>query len=336
MNKFLIIRLGSLGDVVHGIPTAAALRRRYPRAEIDWVVDPRYVELLDLVECIDRRIPFDPRHLMRGRGPAWAAVRDLRQTQYDAVIDLQGLLKSAVLSRLVAARRTIGLPRAHLREPAARLFYSDAPDPGAATHVIHKNLALLGTLGVDDRSVRFPLAIPRTPAAAAVAERVGSREYALVNPGAAWPNKRWPAYRFGAVAAAIREEFGLRSVVLWGPGEQPLAEAVVSASQSAAALAPETTITDIVGIARAGRIMISGDTGPLHIAGAVGTPIVALFGPTFPERNGPWAPRDLVISRVSQCSCFYERRCRKTLPCIEDIGVAEVLDASRRVLIARG
>lgn len=336
MNTFLIIRLGSLGDIVHGIPAAAALRRRYPQAQIDWLVDPRYTELLDLVECIDRRIPFDPRNLMRGRGRAWAAVRDLRQTQYDAVIDLQGLVKSAVLSRLVSARRTIGFPRAHLREPLARLFYSEAPDPGAATHVIHKNVALLGTLGVDDRSVRFPITIPRTPAAAVAAERAGASEYAIVNPGAAWPNKRWPADRFGAVAAAIRQECGLRSVVLWGPGEQPLAEAAVSASQGAAVLAPQTSITDVVGIARVGRIMISGDTGPLHIAGAVGTPVVALFGPTFPERNGPWSPRDLVISRVSECSCFYERRCRKTVPCIDDIGVADVLDASRRVLVARG
>jgi lipopolysaccharide heptosyltransferase I len=336
MNKFLIIRLGSLGDVVHGIPAAAALRRRYPQAQIDWLVDPRYTELLDLVECIDRRIPFDPRNLMHGRGRAWTAVRDLRQTQYDAVIDLQGLVKSAVLSRLVSARRTIGFPRAHLREPLARLFYAETPDPGSATHVIYKNVALLGALGVEDRSVRFPITIPRTPAAAVAAERAGSSEYAIVNPGAAWPNKRWPADRFGAVAAAIRQALGVCSVVLWGPGEQPLAEAVVSASQGAAVVAPKTTITDIVGVARAARVMISGDTGPLHIAGAVGTPVVALFGPTFPERNGPWSPRDLVISRVSHCSCFYERRCRKTARCIDDIGVAEVLDAVRRVLVARG
>jgi hypothetical protein len=129
------------------------------------------------------------------------------------------------------------------------------------------------------------------------------------------------------VANAIRRKFGLRSVVLWGPGEQPLAAAVVDASVGVAEIAPPTTIADMVGIARNAKLMISGDTGPLHIAGAVGTPIVALFGPTQPERNGPWSPLDVTVSRVSQCACLYERRCRKPARCIDDISVDEVIDA---------
>jgi heptosyltransferase-1 len=331
VDKFLIVRLGSLGDVIHGIPAAAALRNHYPQARIDWLVDPRYMELLALVECIDNRIPFDPRELTSGR--ARATLRELRRTGYDAVLDLQGLLKSAVVSRLAGARRTVGFPKRHLREPLARLFYTDTPDPGAASHVIHKNLALLAAVGVADRTVHFPIRIPRT-SPSTTAERLGS-EYAIVNPGAAWPNKRWPPDRFGAVAAAMQREFGFRSLVLWGPDEESLAQAVVDASQGAAEAAPRTTIPDLVGLAREARIMISGDTGPLHIAGAVGTPIVALFGPTLPERNGPWSPRDIVISRVGQCSCFYERRCRTGSPCINDISVSEVVDAVRRCLAPR-
>ncbi len=333
MNKFLIIRLGSLGDVVHGIPAAAALRRRYPQAQIDWLVDPRYVELLNLVECLDGRIPFDPRDLALGRGAAWTTLGRLRRARYDAAIDLQGLLKSAVLARLVGARRTIGLPRRHLREPLARLLYSEAPDPGAAAHVIHRSLGLLRALDVADMAVRFPLAIPRTTAAALAGERIGSSEYALLNPGAAWPNKRWPPDRFGAAAAAIRAELGLRSLVLWGPGEQTLAEAVAAASGGAALAAPETTIADVVAIARGARVMVSGDTGPLHIAGAVGTPLVALFGPTFADRNGPWSPRDVVVARTDRCACLYERRCRHAVPCIDEIPVGEVVDAIRRSLM---
>jgi len=333
VNKFLIIRLGSLGDVIHGIPAAAALRRRFPHAHIDWLVDPRYAELLGLVECLDRPIAFDPRDLLGGaRGRA--VLKALRAAHYDAVIDLQGLLKSAALARLVGAAQTIGFPRAHLREPLARLFYTRAPDPGAATHVIEKNLGLLRALDVSDRAVRFPLRIPRTDAAAALADRLGSGAYAVVNPGAAWPNKRWPAGRFGAVAASIRREHGLRSVVLWGPGEEALAASVAAASEGAAEPAPPTTIADIVGITRAARLMISGDTGPLHIAGAVGTPLVALFGPTRPERNGPWAPRDVTLSRVATCACQYERRCRRAVPCIDDIPVDEVVQAVRRRLSA--
>ena len=317
--------------MIHGIPTAAALRDHFPEARLDWMVDPRYVELLELVDGIDRCIPFDPRDLARG-AHAWSVLTGLRRAHYDAVIDLQGLLKSAVLARLVGARRTIGFPGAHLREPQARFFYTDTPDPGAATHVIDKGLGLLRALEVTTTAVRFPLRIPRTATAARIAARCGADGYALLNPGAAWPNKRWPPVRFGAVATAIHRDHGLRSVVMWGPGEEPLAAAVVAASAGSADAAPSTTIADIVAIAHGARLMVSGDTGPLHVAGAVGTPLVALFGPTLPERNGPWAASDVTLSRIATCACFYERRCKKSTPCIDDIAVDEVVQAVRRRL----
>lgn len=336
MNRFLIVRLGSLGDVVHGIPVAAALRQAFPTSRIDWMVDPRYVELLNLVTSLDRRIPVDPREAKQGKTRQRLSqhVREMRDIGYDAVIDLQGLVKSAVLARSVRARRTIGFPRKHLREPLARLFYTDAPDPGSATHVIYKNLALLAPLQVNDRTVRFPLVIPRSPMCEQIRERMGGRDYALINPGAAWPNKRWPPARFGAVAAAMMRDFGWRSLVLWGPGEEELADAVVAASDGSAVTSPPTTITDIVAIARKARLMISGDTGPLHIAAAVGTPVVGLYGPTRPERNGPWGPADVALSRVHRCSCVYERSCRKTERCIDDISVDEVVAAVQRRLAA--
>jgi lipopolysaccharide heptosyltransferase I len=333
-DRFLIVRLGSLGDVVHAIPVAAALRNRFPLAHIDWLVDPRYIELLDLVECVDRRIPVDPRELRAGNSHLFSTLRMLRRTRYDAAIDLQGLLKSAVLARLVGAGRTIGFPRPHLREPAARLFYTHAPDPATATHIIDKNLALLEPLDVSDRRVRFPISIPHTPVVESIRSRFEGGRYAIVNPGAAWPNKRWPAERFGALAASIRRDLGWRSLVVWGPGEQPLATAVAAASESAADAAPPTTIADVVGLARGAQLMVAGDTGPLHLAGAVGTPIVGLFGPTRPERNGPWAPRDVVVSSVSTCSCLYERRCKRAPPCIENIDVDEVMAAVQRRLSA--
>ena len=338
MSGFLIVRLGSLGDVVHGIPVAAALRQEFPAARIDWMVDPRYVELLDLVKGIDRRIAVDPRAIKHGTGRQKfrETLRELRKSDYDAVIDLQGLLKSAMLARSVRGRKTIGFPRRHLREPLARLFYTAAPDPGDATHVIYKNLALLVPLKVEDRRLRFPLEIPRTSTVLQIAERFEPNGYALINPGAAWPNKQWPPERFGEVASAIARDFGWRSLVLWGPGEQEIAHSVVAASGGAADASPPTTITDLVGVARSARLMISGDTGPLHIAGAVGTPIVALYGPTQPERNGPWGLYDIAISRVQQCSCVYERKCRKTERCIDDIGVAEVMSAVHRRIAARG
>ena len=330
--RFLIVRLGSLGDVVHAIPAVAALKKRHPAAAIDWVVDPRYVELVKLVTVVASVVPFDPRAYLS----AVAAWRRLgRGGDYDAAIDLQGLIKSAVLARSVRARRTVGFSREHLREPLARFLYTETVDPGNVLHVIEKGIRLMHAVGVNDPSIAFPIAVPRSNAADAVVSRAASSGYVLINPGAAWPNKRWPPDRFGALAAAIRERHGLRSVVLWGPGEERAASDVVAASRGAAEQAPQTTITDILALATRASLMVSGDTGPLHIAAAVGTPIVALFGPTRTERNGPWSSSDISLTRFDTCVCHYERRCRRAQPCIDDIGVDEVVAAVARRVAAR-
>lgn len=321
--RFLIVRLGSLGDVVHAIPAVAALKRRHPQSALDWIVDPRYAGLVGMVDGVDRVIPFDPR---AGWRQLLQTARRLRRERYDAAIDLQGLIKSAVLTRAAGARRTIGFARAHLREPMARVFYTETHDIGDAVHVIHKGLALMRAMGVEQTLVAFPLRL------SGAANPSG---YVLINPGAAWPNKRWPPERFGALAAAIRERHGLRSVVLWGPGEDAAAAAIVAASRGAAEAAPPTTITDIVALAQSASLMVSGDTGPVHIAGAVGTPIVALFGPTRADRNGPWSSSDISISRYDQCVCHYDRRCRRDSPCIDDISVDDVIAAVDRRIAAR-
>ena len=320
-----------MGDVIHAIPTAAALRARFPEARIDWMVDPRYVPLLEMVRGIDSRIAVDTRRV----GRTFATLGDLRGVGYSAVIDLQGLLKSAVLARAVGAERTIGFASHHLRERTAGPFYSHRVDP-AELHVIFKNLALLAPLGSRDTRVAFPLEIPHSEVAEAAVARFAGTPYAVINPGAAWPNKRWPADRFGALAATLSDRFGLRSLVLWGPGEQPLAEQVADASRGAAQPAPATSITDLFAIASRARILISGDTGPLHIGGAVGTPLVALFGPTRAERNGPWSAADIVVSRTDGCSCLSRRRCRRKAACIDDIQLPEVVDAvDRRLAMPR-
>jgi len=324
--RFLIVRLGALGDVIHAIPAVAALRKRHPRARIDWMVDPRYTDLVRLVRGVDRTIPVDPR---RGLTQLVSAFRAMWSAGYDAAIDLQGLLKSAVLARVAVPGRVIGFPSGQLREPLARVFYSPTSPSVLARHVIHKNLTLLQAVGVTDVDVAFPLTIPQTDAVDEIEARYGTGRYVLINPGAAWPNKRWPAARFGALAAAIRSRLGLPALVLWAPDEHALAADVVLASAGAAELCPRTAITDLFGVARSAALMVSGDTGPLHIATAVGTPVVALFDP---HRNGPWSPFDAVVSRFEHCTCHYERRCRRAQECIGDIAVDEVLAAVEKRL----
>jgi heptosyltransferase I len=331
--KILLVRLGAMGDIVHALPVAAALRERFPHAQIDWLVDVRHAALLDLVPVLDRRIAVDSRSFRS----VITAVRQLRTEGYAASVDLQGLIKSAAVARLSGASRVAGFTRPHLREKLASLFYAERIEPPAGGHVIDKNLSMLQAFLVDDRRRRFPIDIPPSAALAPIADRVlrdGLRGYALINPGAAWPNKRWPPERFGEVAKGAASIHSLLPVVLWGPGEETLAQRIVDSSSGAAVLAPPTTVADIVALAHRARLMVSGDTGPLHLAGAVGAPLVAIFGPTDPARNGPWNPSDISLSRFADCVCHYRRRCRRRRPCIEDISVEDVSGAIDRRLAA--
>ena len=320
--RFLIVRLGSLGDIVHALPAVAALREAHPRATIDWLVDRRNVEMVGLVAVIDRVVVLERPTL----GGWLAAIRILRRERYDVAIDLQGLMKSAVLARASGAPRVVGFSIWHLRERSARPFYSETAEPSSG-HVIARNFVLVAALGAREGVWRFPLAGVVSPALDAVRARVGDGRFALVNPGAAWPNKRWPTDRFAAVARFLRERYEWTSVALWGPGEEALAGDLAARSAGAAIVAPPTSIGDLVELSRAAALMVSGDTGPLHIAGAAGTPLVSLFGPTDPGRNGPWEARDRALSRYDGCGCHYRRRCRRADWCLADITVDEVTRA---------
>ena len=331
--KILIVRLGALGDVIHAVPAAAALRKAFPEAVIDWLVDAKHRDIVGLVTAVDRAVPLESPTFA-----GWtAALRTLRLTAYDVAIDLQGLMKSAVLARASGAKRVIGFSIWHLREKAARPFYSDAHEAEGG-HVIRKNLRLLRALGVEDEDIRFPLAEVPSRALEELRGRLPpDRGFALINPGAAWPNKRWPPERFGELAAFFHDACGLTPVVLWGPGEQALAGQVIAASSSTALAAPATALADLVALSRAAALVVSGDTGPLHIATAVGTPTVSLFGPTDPDRNGPYAADDLTVSRFDSCGCHYDRRCHRPTWCLGEVMAAEVCAAvQRRLSSARG
>jgi lipopolysaccharide heptosyltransferase I len=329
MSAFLIVRLGALGDILHAVPLAAALRARFPKASIDWLVEERHAALVGLVTPVSRVVPIVTRHVVRGDG--WLpSLHALRKEGYEVAFDAQGLVKSAALARLSGARRTVGFAGPHLRERAARVFYSDTVDPGGARHVVAKNLALLRAVGIDAPAPEFPLD-PGEPGedvvitlSRASAQGAG---FVLLNPGGGWPNKRWPPDRFGELAAAILANYGLPAVVLWGPGDEALAGEVVAASRGAARLAPPTTLPDVLHLARAARLVVSGDTGPMHLAASVGAPIVAIHGPTDPARNGPWSPDDVCVTRHTVCECSHLRRCRAAHWCLDEVTPAEVLAA---------
>jgi hypothetical protein len=205
LNRVLIVKLGALGDIVHAIPVAAALRRARPSVRIDWLVSPKHRAIVDLVPVIDRRL-----EMTDARMPG--VIRELRRSRYDVALDLQGLIKSAFLARASGARRVIGFSSRYSREPLARLFYTEVHDPGGGgmyhedeTHVVLTNLGLLEPLGIHPNAAppEFPIDVVDSDVANRVAESTGGR-YAIINVGAAWPNKRWLPARFAAVASALR------------------------------------------------------------------------------------------------------------------------------------
>lgn len=344
-GRILLVRMSALGDIVHALPVLAALREAHPDAAIDWLVDARYAEVLSLVEGLTTRVvanAADTRddsasgEVRFGRGAGTVGlVRHLRRRCYDAAIDLQGLLKSGAMTWSSGAPRRIGFVKAQLREPAAAWAYNEAIAGPDGAHVVHKNLAVLGSLGIDPRVIRFPWAPFRSAVAAQVmaeARVQRSDGYVVLNAGAAWPNKRWAPERFGQLAQHLQQAHGLPSSVLWGPGERALAEAVVAASGGAATVAPPTGLADVLALAAGARLVVSGDTGPLHLAASVGAPLVALFGPTRPERNGPWRTEDVSVSRADVCDCYHKRQCLRGQPCIDHIALADVAEACARRL----
>ena len=325
--------MSALGDIVHALPVIAAIKHAWPAVEIDWLADRPYAGVLDLVSGLSCTII--------GRPGLLRAIGELRARGYDVALDLQGLLKSALMARSSGARRVIGFEAAALREKGAAWFYNEsiAISPGA--HIVRKNLAALSALGLPTpERPEFPFRLLSSTAADQVerdARTRGDGRFALINPGAAWPNKRWSPDRFGAIAAHLRERHELPSFVLWGPGERGLADTVVAASSGAAVRAPETSLGDLLALVSRAALMISGDTGPLHFAAACRTPIVGLYGPTWPERNGPWDPADVVISRATSCECHHKRQCRRgeSRMCIDEIPVDTVTAAvDRRLSLA--
>ena len=337
--RVLIVRLGALGDIVHTVPLAAALRRGLPSsAAVDWVVEERYAGLLDMVPGLDRRIVLRTRS--RPILAAWRELhRSLRAVSYDVALDVQGLGKSALVARLSGARRIVGFGVPFLRERWARWLYTETIDAGRRRHVVDRNLGILGAVGVTDRAWSFPIRI----GAPSPMEASRGGDYIVINPNAAWATKRWPPERYGAVAEHVGRVHGLPCVVIWGPDDEARAAAVVAAAGGAAALAPPTGLAELASLLRAAALLVSGDTGPLHLAAALGTPVVGLYGPSDPARNGPWSPEDEVVSAFPDCTCAARRaaagrpvhmvrRCRAGTTCLEALTADRVCAAVDRRL----
>ncbi len=321
--RVLIVKLGSIGDLVHALPAVAAIRRALPDAEISWVVEKRVAEILRGSPVIDELIEIETRTMRR--------VFSVRSKKYDVAIDMQGLIKSALIARLSGARRRWGFSRAAAREPAGRHLLTDTVETPPHIHVIHKNLHLAAeALGLeyDDSALEFPIAVDEAhrAEAAAIIDRAGS-PYAILNPGGGWVTKLWHAEKFGALADRLSDELGLVPIVMAAPGEAGLAAKAAAASCSGRLIVEHASLKGFYELAKDASIYVGGDTGPTHIAVAAGAPVVGLFGPTEWWRNGSLNPDDIEVGRTDiDCRIDCHRRtCGKWI-CM-DTGIDTVFEA---------
>lgn len=354
LERLLIVRLGSMGDVIHALPAATLLRRAFPSATLGWMIEERWAELLcapqisragprsagrplvDAVHVVNtlgwRSAPFSRRTWKQVAG-AW---REIRSAKYEVALDFQGAVRTALLARGTGAEACIGFERP--REHAAGLFYTHTVE-AEGRHVVEQNTALAAAVAgvsAEAPAVEFPV----DPAAQHSCERRlrlhGVRQFAILNPGAGWEGKQWPPERYGEVARGLAG-VGLRCLVNFGPGEESLARAAAAASAGAAEAVP-SSLSELIAFTRRAQLFIGGDTGPMHLAAALGVPVVALFGPTSPARNGPFATRSMVLrSTLSAGTESAERaaarsRRKRPDPGLLAITPQEVLAAARQLL----
>jgi heptosyltransferase I len=345
-ERLLIVRLSAMGDVIHTLPAAQALRDLFPEAMIGWLIEERWAELV-CAPGTPRRGPHSAQrpvadwvHTVNLSGWRKSLFRlptlqqiakvwnDVRAAHYDVAVDLQGAIRSAVLARWSRAHVIYGA--AEPREAPASLGYTRRVVTCGA-HVIEQNLSIAEA--VAGRRLSVPAV--KFPHDEKAEERVEQRlkqaavgEFAMVNPGAGWGAKRWPAERYGRVARALAD-CGLPSVVNYGPGEEGLAHEVEAAS-GGSAKALQCSISELIALTRRARLFIGGDTGPLHLAAALRVPVVAIFGPTDPARNGPYGTRSVVLRNPASPTTH----ARKPKPdeAMLEITVDALVEAARSLL----
>jgi heptosyltransferase-1 len=347
-TSILIVRMSAFGDIICALPTLRALRRSFPTARIGWIVDERFQELLRHEPAVDDLIVVPLARWAKSLRSAanWPQVRReiralrerLRDPGFEVSLDLQGILKSGFITRLAACPRNLQMAGDHLRNKqwlcrGERIVEN-------SLHAVDRMLPLAAALGADISHPRFDFTIP--VAARQWAEEVFAAHdfgtdgpvVALV-PGAFAPHRIWPAERFAAAAAKLHQALGARVVVLGGPKEVDLAEGIVRASGvPALCTAGKTGFLELAAVLERCDVAISGDTGPMHLAVAVGKPVVALFGPANPERTGPYGPQHIVIQKSVPCGtqpCYAHPTCQD-FACMRAIEVDEVVAAVARLV----
>ena len=337
--RILLVKLSSLGDVLHTLPTLEALRQAFPGGHLTWLVEAAYAPLLVGHPALNEvwpvpRVRLSQRVHLDELADLARLMYRLRRRPFDLVIDLQGLLKSAVWVALARSSRKVGYDGT--REGSYRVLTERLPPYDKEAHAVWRYLNLAHYLGARPAPPRFRLGL--TPQAD-IADLVGptdSRPLVVLHPGARWPTKLWPAAAWARLAAWLSREQGLRVVITGSAADRQLAADIVAhLEEEALNLAGRTSLKELAGILQQARLAVTADTGPMHLAAALGTPVAALFGPTAPWRTGPFGSAHEIVRLGLDCSPCFQRRCPEPR-CLTELPLKAVQTACEKILAREG
>jgi len=324
-DTLLVVRFSSLGDVVHTVPAVRYLKELHPDARLVWIVKKGYESLLESLPFVDRVITMAP-----GRKGFKAALSQAKGEKPQVACDFQGLLKSGLFSFFSGAKVRIGLPAHQARESLGSWFLNRKVEVNPTLHVVEQWI-MLASQGDAFPAPSFELGVTKgeMERARSLLGPLGIRgPYLVLLPGAGWPTKRWPVKNLLWLAGVVRDRYSLPSLVLWGPQDEDLV--IPLRGESRVRVAPLTTIREMMAILKGGLVIIGGDTGPLHLAAALGRPTLGLYGPSHAWRNGPYGNRSLILEVACPQKGCYRRKCREE--CVASIPREMVWDALQVML----
>ena len=330
LKNVLIVKLSALGDVIHALPVSYAIKETFPEARVTWVVEPPSFDLLKMNPCVDKIILFNKKNFRTLKGfmkEFFPFKHELQEQSYDAVLDLQGLFKSAAIA--VFAKSNIKLGICNMREMSDKIS-KPVVGENAKGHIVERYLDTARAVGCVVNEIKFPIQIPldQTDKARAIMEHAGIREgnpYVVFAVGANWPNKRWPTENF----AELGDWFYRLAVIPILIGSGDLDEQRAKEIESKMEIPPinlinRTNIFQLAYVLRTARLIIGGDTGPVHLGAALGVRTIMLLGPTNVERNGPFGQLEHAIEVERPCKGCWKRACPKNEICLEKIPVSFV------------
>lgn len=326
MMKILVVKLSSFGDTLHALPAVAALKQHYG-AEVHWAVQPNFASIVRCFACVDKVIEIPRPSKLKEYFKALNAIH--KSDEYDMVIDFQGLMKSALVARAARSKKRIGPSFA--REGSPLFYHALAGKRNKNRHAIEECYDILSYLGISiPLEPKYPLTLPQYDLQ--YDDSTEAKLHIAIAPKSRWETKDWPIDRFALLAERLERELDAIVYVIGGPGEKELGNKIIASTKQGVNLCGVTSIPQTMSVLKQMDILVSNDSGPMHMGVATGVPVIVPFGPTSPERTGPFGSSNIVV-QTNVCPPCRKRVCPKgTMECMSSISVDMVYDAIRSML----